>query len=281
MFKFVLYYFFPYYSFDLDEKSHLDFYQKTQQAYRNIFQRVGIGHVTYLTFASGGSFSKYSHEFQTLAGVGEDTIYIDESKGIAVNKEIFSDETLSKLDLKKEDLAEKRAVEVGNIFTLGTKYSEALGVLYLDENGKEHPIVMGSYGIGVERIFACYLEQNYDEKGLTWKEPLAPFDIHLIGLNMKNALVSETAERLYISLIAEGYEVLFDDRLDGSAGVKFNDADLLGMPIQVIVGEKNLKEGKAELKNRRTGEKTIVELEKLIDKLEEDDDVQAVYTNIA
>ena len=162
-----------------------------------------------------------------------------------------------------------KAIELGHIFKLGTKYSEALGVLYLDEHGKEQPVVMGSYGIGVERILACFIEQNYDEKGLTWKEPLAPFDIHLIGLNMKNALVSETAERLYISLIAEGYEVLFDDRLDGSAGVKFNDADLLGMPIQVIVGEKNLKEGKAELKNRRTGEKTIVELEKLIDKLQQ------------
>ncbi|MDP2039506.1 MAG: proline--tRNA ligase [Ignavibacteria bacterium] len=162
-----------------------------------------------------------------------------------------------------------KAIELGHIFKLGTKYSEALGVLFLDENGKEKPVVMGSYGIGVERILACFIEQNYDAKGLTWKEPLAPFDIHLIGLNMKNALVSETAERLYISLIAEGYEVLFDDRVDGSAGVKFNDADLLGMPIQVIVGEKNLKEGKIELKNRRTGEKKIVELEQLIDKLQQ------------
>ncbi|KAF0151366.1 MAG: prolyl-tRNA synthetase [Ignavibacteria bacterium] len=162
-----------------------------------------------------------------------------------------------------------KAIELGHIFKLGTKYSEALGVLFLDANGKEQHVVMGSYGIGVERILACFIEQNYDEKGLTWKEPLAPFDIHLVGLNMKSALVSEAAEKLYKQLAEEGYEVLFDDRLDGSAGVKFNDADLLGMPIQIIVGEKNLKEGKIEIKNRRTGEKKIVELDKLLDSLQQ------------
>lgn len=156
-----------------------------------------------------------------------------------------------------------KAIELGHIFKLGTKYSDALGVLYLDENGKERPIVMGSYGIGVERIFACFLEQNYDEKGIIWKKPLNPFDIHLIGLNMKNEMVSKTCEKLYIDLIADGYEVLFDDRLEASAGFKFNDADLLGMPIQVIAGEKNLKDGKVELKNRKTGEKKIVELNQL------------------
>ncbi len=162
-----------------------------------------------------------------------------------------------------------KAIELGHIFKLGTKYSEALGVLFLDENGKEQPVVMGSYGIGVERIFACFLEQNYDERGIVWKEPLSPFDIHLIGLNMKNDLVSQTCQKLYSKLQNENYEVLFDDRIDASAGFKFNDADLLGMPIQVIIGEKNLKEGKCEIKNRRTGEKKVVELEKLIDTLQE------------
>ncbi|PKL84054.1 MAG: proline--tRNA ligase [Ignavibacteriae bacterium HGW-Ignavibacteriae-3] len=160
-----------------------------------------------------------------------------------------------------------KAIELGHIFKLGTKYSEALGVNFLDENGKEKPVVMGSYGIGVDRVFACFIEQNYDEKGIVWKEPLSPFDIHLIGLNMKNALVSENCERIYIDLIAEGYEVLFDDRLDASAGFKFNDADLLGFPVQVIVGEKNLKDGKVELKNRKTGQKKVVELAKLADEL--------------
>lgn len=162
-----------------------------------------------------------------------------------------------------------KAIELGHIFKLGTKYSEALGVMYLDEHGKEKPIVMGSYGIGVERILACFIEQNFDEKGIVWKDPLNPFHVHLIGLNMKNTTVAETAERLYIDLIGEGYEVLFDDRNDVSAGFKFNDADLLGMPIQVIVGEKNLKDGNVEIKNRRTGEKKVVALDKLMDQLQE------------
>ncbi|MCX7875175.1 MAG: proline--tRNA ligase [Melioribacteraceae bacterium] len=162
-----------------------------------------------------------------------------------------------------------KAIELGHIFKLGTKYSEALGVMFLDETGKEKPVVMGSYGIGVERILACFIEQNYDDKGIIWKDPLSPFDIHLIGLNMKNSLVAETTEKLYNDLQKEGFEVLFDDRIEGSAGVKFNDADLLGMPIQIIVGEKNLKENKVEIKNRRSGNKKVVELEKLIDSLQE------------
>jgi prolyl-tRNA synthetase len=162
-----------------------------------------------------------------------------------------------------------KAIELGHIFKLGTKYSEALGVMYLDENGKEKPVVMGSYGIGIERILACFLEQNYDERGIVWKDPLNPFDIHLIGLNMKNALVSETCEKLYSNLTKEGYEVLFDDRNDVSAGFKFNDADLLGMPIQVIVGEKNLKNGNIEIKNRRSGNKKVVPLNELSNCLQE------------
>jgi prolyl-tRNA synthetase len=162
-----------------------------------------------------------------------------------------------------------KAIELGHIFKLGTKYSEALGVNFLDETGKEKPIVMGSYGIGVERILACFIEQNYDERGLIWKEPLQPFDIHLIGLNMKNSEVLKAAEKIYIDLIADGYEVLFDDRTDASAGFKFNDADLLGMPVQVIVGEKNLKEGKVELKNRKTAHKIVISLDDLLDQLQE------------
>lgn len=162
-----------------------------------------------------------------------------------------------------------KAIELGHIFKLGTKYSEALGVNYLDVNGKEHPIVMGSYGIGVERIFACFIEQNFDEKGIIWKKPLAPFDIHLIALNMKNETIARSADQLYYELIAEGYEVLYDDRLDLSAGFKFNDADLLGMPVQVIVGEKNLKDGNVEVKTRSNHEKQVVELSKLNIKLKE------------
>lgn len=151
------------------------------------------------------------------------------------------------------------AIELGHIFKLGTKYSEALKALYLDEKGEEHPIVMGSYGIGVERIMACYVEQNHDDKGIIWNKALAPFDVHLIALNMKNENVVSAAEKIYNDLKNTGYEVLFDDR-DAAAGFKFNDADLLGIPIQIVIGEKKLKDGKCEMKIRKTGERFDVEI---------------------
>ncbi|MEJ5351013.1 MAG: proline--tRNA ligase [Melioribacteraceae bacterium] len=160
-----------------------------------------------------------------------------------------------------------KAIELGHIFKLGTKYSEALGVNYLDENGKEHPVVMGSYGIGVERILACFLEQNYDDKGIIWKKPLAPFDVHLIGLNMKNSDIKDACEKLYDELQSSGFEVIYDDRFDVSAGFKFNDADLLGMPLQIIVGEKNLKNGYVEIKIRKSGEKLIVPIVEIKEKI--------------
>ena len=160
------------------------------------------------------------------------------------------------------------AIELGHIFKLGTKYSESLGALYLDEKGEEHPIVMGSYGIGVERIMACFIEQNHDDKGIIWNKTLAPFDIHLIALNLKNDNVVSASEKLYTDLKNAGYEILFDDR-DAAAGFKFNDADLLGMPVQIIIGEKKLKENKCEVKIRRTGERLDVELNKLMSKLKE------------
>jgi len=157
------------------------------------------------------------------------------------------------------------AIELGHIFKLGTKYSIALKANYIDEAGEEHPIVMGSYGIGVERIVACFIEQNNDDNGIIWSKTLAPFDVHLIALNMKSEKVISEAEKIYNDLKAEGFEVLFDDR-DAAAGFKFNDADLLGMPVQVIVGEKKLKENKCEVKIRRTGERVEAELSELVSK---------------
>ncbi|PIS45693.1 MAG: proline--tRNA ligase [Ignavibacteria bacterium CG08_land_8_20_14_0_20_37_9] len=157
------------------------------------------------------------------------------------------------------------AIELGHIFKLGTKYSEAMGATFLDENGKEKPLIMGSYGIGVERVMACFIEQHHDEKGIVWDKTLAPFDIHLLALNLKNQTIVEAAEKVYQELIAAGFQVLFDDRIDAGAGFKFNDADLLGMPVQVIIGEKKLKEGKVEVKIRKTGERFDIEIEKLND----------------
>lgn len=162
-----------------------------------------------------------------------------------------------------------KAIELGHIFKLGTKYTEALGVNFIDENGKTRPIIMGSYGIGVERILACYIEQNYDDKGIIWDSHLAPYDIHLMGLNMKKETVFNTCEKIYFDLQKDGYEVLYDDRKDAQAGFKFNDADLLGMPIQIIVGEKSLKENNIELKIRRSGERIKINLNELEKKLKE------------
>jgi prolyl-tRNA synthetase len=158
------------------------------------------------------------------------------------------------------------AIELGHIFKLGTKYSEALKAFYLDEKGEEHPIVMGSYGIGVERIMACYVEQNHDDKGIIWNKELTPFDIHLIALNMKNEMVVSTSEKIYNELKSSGYEVLFDDR-DSAAGFKFNDADLLGMPIQIVIGERKIKDNKCEMKIRKTGERFDVDLNELVEKV--------------
>jgi len=160
------------------------------------------------------------------------------------------------------------AIELGHIFKLGTKYSEALKAFYTDESGNEHPIVMGSYGIGVERIMACYIEQNHDDKGIIWSKTLAPFDVHLIALNMKNDSVVSAAEKIYSELSSKGIEVIYDDR-DAAAGFKFNDADLLGMPIQIVIGEKKLKENKCEVKIRKTGERFDVELIGLNNKISE------------
>ncbi|MBD3410291.1 MAG: proline--tRNA ligase [Ignavibacteriales bacterium] len=147
------------------------------------------------------------------------------------------------------------AIELGHIFKLGTKYTEALGANYLDENGSEKPIIMGSYGIGVERILACFIEGSHDEHGIVWNRALAPFDVHLLGLNMKKPAVAETCEDVYRRLSEAGYSVLYDDRVDAQAGFKFKDADLLGMPVQVVVGERNAKEGKLEVKVRKTFER--------------------------
>ncbi len=147
-------------------------------------------------------------------------------------------------------------------FKLGTKYSESMGAKFIDEKGEEHPIIMGSYGIGVERIMACFIEQHHDEKGIIWENPLAPFNIHLIALNMKNEQVTATANKVYDDLQQNGIKVLFDER-DAAAGFKFNDADLLGMPIQTVIGEKKLKENKCEVKIRKTGERFDFELANL------------------
>ncbi len=236
------------YSFSQDKEQHDIFYEKIKEAYLRVFDRVGLGNRTYLTFASGGSFSKYSHEFQTLSEAGEDIIYIDEEKNIAVNKEVYTDEVLKDLGLKKENLIEKKAIETGNIFSLGEKYSQAAGLKFKDEAGKEQFVYMGSYGIGISRLLGVITEELSDDKGLVWPESIAPFQVHLLTFG-KNENIFREAENLYHDLKNAGIEVLFDDR-DLGPGQKLNDADLIGIPYRVVVSEKAEEQGGVEVKKR-------------------------------
>jgi prolyl-tRNA synthetase len=236
------------YSFSKDEKEHEDFYEKSKIAYKNIFEKVGIGKETYLTFASGGSFSKYSHEFQTLCDSGEDTVFLDERSKIAVNKEVMNDNVLSDLGLNKRNLIEKKSIEVGNIFSLGKRFSEAFNFLFKDKKGKESHVIMGSYGIGLPRLMGSVVEVLSDKDGIVWPDSIAPFDAHLIEVPSSDINVKKRAKRLYEEL-SKTKDVLYDDR-DLRAGEKFAEADLMGIPYQIIVSERGNKDGTVEVKNR-------------------------------
>jgi len=240
------------YSFSRTDKEHEDFYERSKTAYTSVFTRAGIGAETYLTYASGGTFSKYSHEFQTLTSAGEDTIHICDVCHVAVNEEIIKDVSQCPVCNGKLSRTEK-AVEVGNIFPLGTKYASLLGLSYTGEDGEKKPVVMGSYGIGLGRLMGTIVEVFADEKGIVWPESVAPFRVHLISIVGANGeAVTTEADALYKTLTDKGIEVLYDDR-DARAGEKFADSDLIGIPTRVVISEKTIKEGKLEVKDRKTG----------------------------
>lgn len=242
------------YSFGRTEAEFKEFYELCANAYLKIFERAGLKEVTYRTVAAGGSFTTgFTDEFQVTTPAGEDTIYVDEAKKIAVNKEVYNDETLKKFNLKKSDLAEKKSIEVGNIFPLGTRYSEAMGLLYKDDKGETHPVVMGSYGIGLGRVMGTIVEVFADEKGIIWPGSVAPFSVHLVSLASGEGKVKSAADALYKKLTEKRVETLYDDR-DARAGEKFADSDLIGIPTRVVVSEKTLRDGKLEVKYRRSGE---------------------------
>lgn len=253
------------YSFSRDEAQHNEFYEKAKVAYKNIFDRVGLGEKTYLTFASGGSFSKYSHEFQTLSEAGEDLIYIDEDKKMAVNKEVYTDEVLKDLGLDKNKLVEKKSIETGNIFSLGYRFSEPFKLKYKDEKGQDQLVIMGCYGIGISRLLGTIVEVLHDDKGIIWPESVAPFEVHLLVLGSQSTVLSE-AKKIYADLQAKGIEVLLDDR-DSAAGQKFADADLIGIPWRVVVSQKSLAAGGVEVKKRTAEKGLIMKSEQLFSEL--------------
>jgi len=245
------------YSFSKDDVEHDVFFAKAREAYKNVFNRAGVGDRTYVTFASGGIFSEFSEEFQTVSDAGEDTIYIDEAKGIAINKEVYNDEVIAKLGLSKDTLVEKKAIEAGNIFNLGTRFSDALGLTYADEAGARRPVVMGSYGIGPTRLMGIIVETLSDAKGIVWPESVAPFRVHLVSLVPNDGAVVAFADKLYEDLATLGIEALYDDR-DARAGEKLADADLIGIPTRIIIGKDTIASGKLEVMNRATGEMRLV-----------------------
>lgn len=238
------------YSFTTDVKQLDEFYELAAGAYLKIFKRVGLGDVTYRTFASGGIFSKFSDEFQTLCPSGEDTIYLSQDKKVCINKEVYTDDVLAELKQDQANFTEHASIEVGNIFKLGTKYAEAEGLMFTDESGKAKPAVMGSYGIGVPRVLATIVEVLADERGIVWPAAVAPFGVHLIELNPKGETkVAASAQALATALEKSGTAVLHDDR-DLTPGQKFADADLLGIPVRVVVSTKTLTAKKFEVKHR-------------------------------
>ena len=249
------------YSFSKNEEEHNVFYEKMKESYKRIYEKVGLGDITYLTFASGGTFSKYSHEFQTISDAGEDIIYIDKEKNLAINKEVYNDKVLNDLGVNKDSLQEKKAIEVGNIFSLGSKFSDPIDLFYKNKEGKEIPVFMGSYGIGISRLMGVITEIFSDEKGIIWPESVAPFKVHLLSLGQ-----DEKAKEIYEKLRQEGIEVLFDNR-DVRAGEKFADFDLIGIPYRVVVSQKSLEEGGIEFKKRNSEESKIFSVEELISQL--------------
>lgn len=249
------------YSFHADEKDLDQYYEKSKTAYLNVFKRFGL--YAKIVEASGGVFSKYSHEFQVLTERGEDTIYHCDKCDFAQNKEIA--------EVKEGDICPKcregkiqlsHSIEVGNIFRLMTKFSEAMGAKYVDENGEEKPIVMGCYGIGLTRSLATIVELHYKEaeNKMVWPKEVAPYQIHLLSLG-KN----EEAEELYAKLQDKGVEVIYDDR-EMSAGQKFAEADLIGCPTKIIVSAKSIEAGGVELIDEIKGKTDVVSIEECLNK---------------
>ena len=239
------------YSFYSNEEEAREFYERVKKAYFKIFRRCALQ--TILVEASSGTIGgKLSHEFQVEAEVGEDRILVCKKCGYGANIEKVRE--TKKCPKCSGRLEMKNSIEVGHIFYLGTKYSKAMSADFKDRDGKEKPILMGCYGIGLPRLMATIVEIHHDEKGMIWPQSVAPFQLHLIRIENSRP-VKLAAEKLYNDLTKENIEVLYDDRLDKSAGEKFADCDLIGIPMRLVISERTLKQNCAELK-RRSAKKT-------------------------
>ena len=220
---------------DLDK-----YYNEVIEAYKRVYDRLGIGKDTYVTFASGGAFTKFSHEFQTVCDAGEDILYIHRGKNVAVNEEVL-DDAVKELGIDKSELERVKSAEVGNVFNFGTDKSEQMNIMFTDKDGHEKPIYLASYGIGITRVMGVIVEKFADEKGIVWSEDVAPFKVIISQLG-DNEDVAQHAYDMYQKLTNAGVTVLYDDRTDVRPGEKFADADLLGIPYRVVVSNKTVAE---------------------------------------
>lgn len=250
------------YSFHQDERDLDKYYEKVKKAYFQIFKRCGLEKQTFLTLASGGTFSKYSHEFQTVTPYGEDKIYLCQKCKLAINKEIIQKEKYQCSKCKSKKLKAKKAIEVGNIFNLKDKFSKTFNLKFRDKDGKEKTVLMGCYGIGLGRLMGAVVEVHHDKNGIIWPKEVAPFQVHLIQIeNTKK--VKRVAEKLLQDLQKAKVEVLYDDR-DKSAGEKFVEADLIGIPLRVVISERTLRKNSVELKRRNEKKTKLVKLNQLL-----------------
>lgn len=254
------------YSYTINAEDHEAFYANVIDAYLRIFKRVGVGEDTFVTFAPGGAFTEFSHEFQTMTDAGEDTIYVNREKKVAINEEVLNDKTLKELGVAKDELEKIKTAEVGNIFNFGTEKCQQLGLTYVDEAGHSHPVHLGSYGIGISRLMGVIVERFADERGMVWPESIAPFRVHLVSLATDEA-DRKKVDTLYTSLQHAGIEVLYDDRTDVRAGEKFADSDLIGIPKRIVASKKTLKNDSVELKHRTEEDVRIVNLSDIIKEL--------------
>ena len=247
------------YSFHATEKDLDVYYEQMIRAYLRIFERCGLGEITYLTYASGGIFSKYSHEFQTITPYGEDTIFVCEPCRIAINREIIADQPECP-GCKATALTEKKSIEVGNIFKLMYRFSHPFELVFSDDQNIKREVPMGCYGLGTSRLMGAIVEALHDEKGIIWPAAIAPYDIHLISLSKKPEII-EQAHALYADLQKQGFEVFFDDRTDVMAGEKFADADLIGIPLRLVMSDKTVAANVVECKVRASQEVVMIPIQ--------------------
>lgn len=250
------------YSLHASQEDMDRYYERVIEAYKRCYDRFGIGDSTFVTFASGGAFTKFSHEFQTICEAGEDTLYVNADQTVVVNEEVL-DEAAAELSVNKDDLRPVVSAEVGNIFKFGTEKSEQMGIYYTDQDGKQQLIYLASYGIGITRVMGVIVEKFADDKGIVWPEAIAPYKVYLVSIGADGI---READKLYDEFKAKDVEVYYDDR-DERPGTKFADAELMGMPWRVTVSDRGVAAGEFELTERASGETTMLTRDELLAKL--------------